>query len=272
MRIPDEVFKCVVFVGLDKPTLPMGVDFIGTAFFVLVPSSIKGTSYIYLVTAKHVAEKLGNRDFIIRINTRDGRSLILEAEGAKWFTHPTDSSVDVAVLPHAPSKTEFDYKAVHIESFLSEEIIRKEGIGVGDEVFITGLFVRASGSARNQPIVRIGNIAMMPDEALPTRWGNIEAYLIEARSIGGLSGSPAFVRATTGRSYLLGLMRGHWDIPAETEEIYVKVNVGIAIVEPAKKISEVLNHPELVKMREQNDTRLLLKQSDSRNPCGARYC
>jgi hypothetical protein len=32
----------------------------------------------------------------------------------------------------------------------------------------------------------MGNIAMMPDEVIPTEFGDIEAYLVEARSIGGL--------------------------------------------------------------------------------------
>ena len=63
------------------------------------------------------------------------------------------------------------------------------------------------------------NIAMIPDEPVTTSLGDIKAYLVEARSIGGLSGSPAFVRETgaegTGSFYLLGLMHGHWGVPAK---------------------------------------------------------
>ena len=109
----------------------------------------------------------------------------------------------------------------------------------------------------------MGNIAMMPDELVPTKIGNIEAYLIEARSIGGLSGSPAFVRETShiglGPVYLFGLMHGHWDIPPESKndidyiESNKTVNLGIAIVVPAKKILEVLNQPRLLDMRRQGD-------------------
>ena len=268
MRVPDGVRKCVVFLGL--PNGEERVSFIGTAFFVLIPSSVEGTSYIYLVTAKHVAEKLENNPFVLRINTKDGQSVLFDVEEAKWFFHPTDSSVDAAVLPWAPSRREFDYKAVHVNTFLSDEIIQKEGIGAGDEVFITGLFACVIGSARNLPIVRTGNVAMMPDEVIPTQFGNIEAYLVEARSIGGLSGSPVFVRKTVplgmGEGYLLGLIRGHWEIPTQrkndllmNDDLFEKVNTGIAIVVPAKKILEVLNHPELVKMREQHDKEILPK-------------
>jgi hypothetical protein len=223
------------------------------------------------VTAKHVAEKLTSYRFFIRINRKDGESQFLKAEGAKWFTHPTDGSVDVAFLPWAPSE-EFDYKAVSVDSFLSDETIQKEGIGIGDEVFIMGLFAHASGSKKNQPIIRIGNIAMIPDEVIPTELGNVEAYLVEARSIGGLSGSPAFVRKTVpigiGGFYLLGLMHGHWDIPAKNkndlmmaDDLFGKVNMGIAIVVPAKKIREVLNQSELMKDRERIEEELLTRSS-----------
>jgi len=93
---------------------------------------------------------------------------------------------------------------------------------------------------------------------------HIEAYLIESRSIGGLSGSPAFVRQTVpggmGSFYLLGLMHGHWDIPPEQKndllmsgDYFGRVNMGIAIVITAKKILEVLYHPELVERRQKSD-------------------
>jgi hypothetical protein len=181
---------------------------------------------------------------------------------------PTDASVDVAVYPYAPPLETYDYKAVHVNTFLTGEIIQQKEIGVGDEVFVTGLFAHAAGSQRNLPIVRTGNIAMMPDEVIPTDSGNIEAYLIEARSIGGLSGSPVFVRQTValgiGGFYLLGLMHGHWEIPTDRKndslmgnDLHGKVNMGIAIVIPAKKILEVLNHPELVEMRRMQDETLL---------------
>jgi hypothetical protein len=48
-----------------------------------------------------------------------------------------------------------------------------------------------TGDLKNVPIVRVGNLASYPSEQIQTRaFGRMEAYLIEARSIGGLSGSP----------------------------------------------------------------------------------
>ena len=76
----------------------------------------------------------------------------------------------------------------------TDKVINDNAIGVGDEVFLTGLFANHIGQQRNLPIIRVGNIALMPEEPVQhPSLGPIDAYLIEARSIGGLSGSPVFV-------------------------------------------------------------------------------
>jgi hypothetical protein len=158
----------------------------------------------------------------------------------------------------------FQCKLIPEKMFLTDDAMQTGDIGTGDEVFITGLFAHMSASARNLPIVRMGNIAMMPDEEVPTKRGPMEAYLIEARSIGGLSGSPAFVRETSplggiGKFHLLGLMHGHWDIPPEDKNTLriaydasedSRVNLGIATVVPARKVREVLNQPGIVEIRQ----------------------
>jgi hypothetical protein len=109
----------------------------------------------------------------------------------------------------------------------------------------------------------------MPKEQVPLgRFGLSDAYLIEGRSIGGLSGSPVFVRNTItipgineagqvtqvaglGQAHLLGLVHGHWDMPVDFSEFgkTETVNMGITIVIPAKKILEILFSPALVELR-----------------------
>lgn len=274
MRVPEEARKCVVFVGLPvtMPNGQPGINLKGTGFLTAVPSkSNPKRGYVYLVTAKHIADKLKGKKFAARVNTKDGRSKRVIWEEIRWWYHPTDQLVDVAIVPLKPPP-ELDFKLIPLSIFLSDDTIRNEYIGIGDDVFITGLFAHLSGSKRNLPIVRWGNIAMMPDEPVPTRLGMIEAYLIEARSIGGLSGSPAFVYKAIGRRgklYLLGLMHGHWDIPPEDKNDLVitdsfgSVNMGIAIVVPAKKILETLNHPELVEIRRKNDEKRKQAKKDS---------
>ena len=148
---------------------------------------------------------------------------------------------------------ELDHRVFPIAGFATKEKVELEKIGLGEETIIAGLFAPHHGNTKNIPIVRIGSIAAMPEEKVITRIGQIDAYLVEARSIGGLSGSPVFVNMgimrdrggvleiekrvdgtrSLGTIYLLGLMHGHYD-----EE---KVNMGIGIVVPATKILEVIN-------------------------------
>jgi hypothetical protein len=226
---------------------------------VSIRSSIEGKSFVNIVTAGHVAEAIGDKEFALRINTLEGSSAFVGGKDSNWFRHPTQPSVDVAVLPYSPDHAIFDYKTIPVGMFLTDDLVKQKQIGAGDEVFITSLFAHVAGSKRNIPIVRTGNIAVMPDELVPINQGEAEAYLIEARSIGGLSGSPVIVRETMpvglGRGHLLGLVQGHWEIPPMgkndlmDKDLSGTVNMGIAIVVPAKKILEVLNHPDLVKMR-----------------------
>ena len=109
-------------------------------------------------------------------------------------------------------------------------MIKKRSIGIGDEVITVGLFTAVPGVSRNQPILRHGNIAMFPVEQIQTGLGYADVILVEARSIGGISGSPVFARNTFMTKVknrhgeddilfangpgvtLLGLMHGHWDI------------------------------------------------------------
>jgi hypothetical protein len=273
MRIPHQVLKCVGFISHDKPKL----DYLGTVFVVTVPSVADPSGgYAHLVTAKHVAELIDPGPFAIGMNAKDGTKLIVKSGDARWWYHPTESdSVDVAVTYFAPTMVnEYDLECIPSAIFASDRSLQEYGVGLGDETFTVGLFTRFFGTSRFEPIVRIGNIAMMPGQRIPLKgFGEAEAYLVEGRSIGGLSGSPVFVRNTvvmhgknatrqevqlagTGsRIQLLGLTHGHWDLPikfkkAEQEEA---VNMGVAIVIPARKILETLFHPELVQMRKKMD-------------------
>jgi hypothetical protein len=152
-------------------------------------------------------------------------------------------------------------------------VIEKEKVGLGDEVFVVGLFHKHMGKKRNIPVVRFGSICAMPEEPVYSERldRDIQAYLIESRSIGGLSGAPVFVNLGLMRHlegqikyankeygifYLLGLMHGHYEtkVPDMDEYEFDKVNMGIAAVIPADKILEVMKQPyfeELRKITEQ---------------------
>jgi len=280
MRVPEEVLKCVGFIGEVTHTDAVGNisgDLHATGFFVAIPASspkLLNSWTIYFVTAKHVAQDLKDKVVYFLVNRIGGGvTSIKGVYGGHWWFHPDDPAADLALIP-IHSQPDADIKAVHFDNLGTKENLAKLDVGIGDEIYATGLFTPAGGIDRNLPIVRHGNIAMMPQEQIQTELGYADVYLVEARSLGGLSGSPVFVRPTISiplpeNSYglkhsfcyghgatLLGLMHGHWDIkeseinkPFFTHDRQRGVNYGVAIVVPAYKISETLNRPELVEQR-----------------------
>lgn len=277
MRVPDEVRKCVAFACFNGKT---GRALAGTVFFVAIDSREIGYIFGYAITAKHVIAGIQKDSVdgkaLLRVNMKSGSSQFVETDVSAWKFHPDDSSVDVAVLPLWLPQDQVDFVAIPVELAATDPIIQKEQIDVGDDVFLTGLFVSHYGQQKNLPIVRTGNIALMPGEPVQTRdLGPVEAYLIEARSIGGLSGSPVFVHLAPATRFLpgqppeqrmvfgskfywLGLMHGHWDMGLPDKDVMVedaltneRVNMGIAIVIPATKVLEVINQEVFMKSREE---------------------
>jgi hypothetical protein len=290
MRVLDAMNDCVVFVGrILRKGSQEEARLTGTAFIVSFPDTASGTRFLYLVTAQHVAKPLvSGGEWFIRFNSAEGGTDEVRADDrARWWTHPDPlqaPSVDAAVTP-LPLPATARQTHVPVEMFLTDKVTAERAIGQGSEVFITGLFTKMAGRMKNIPIMRMGNVAMMPSERIPNirggggQIGESEVYLVETRSLGGISGSPAFVVETvalperpTGRpdyptssvflgfgcTYLLGLMSGHWLIrERESNDIEIEsvresegsIATGISIAVPAKKILEILNHPELEEMR-----------------------
>jgi hypothetical protein len=282
-QVPDEVRKCVVFVCYKAAD---GIKFAGTAFFVGVPlENINNKVAPYLITAKHIIDKIKehsiDQKIYLRINLKNATAQFIETSVSSWKFHPSETNVDVAILPWAPPFESFDYRIVPIEMAATQIIIEREGIGPGTDVFLTGLFARHTGTQRNLPIIRVGNIASMPEEKIYIRdLGDIDAYLIEARSIGGISGSPVFVyleqmripqaepkTTMVSRSgqvfWWLGLIHGHFELSkleiddlVEDSLINCQINMGIAIVIPVWKILEVINQEALMEQRKEIKKRI----------------
>jgi len=290
------MLKCVGFVGAnavvrDEKDSVSG-DLHATGFFVSVPSEPLLASFIYFVTARHVADDLKGREIYLLVNKVGGGVTTIPPITDRWYLHPTDKTADVAVVQVGnPGNT--DIRAVKLNTLGTPSLLAEFDVGIGDEVFATGLFTPVAGTARNEPIVRHGNIALMPQEQIQTELGYADVYLVEARSIGGLSGCPVFVRpslrlmeaahprvngvqASTYTSILLGMMHGHWDIKeSDLNKAFIThdrkhgVNLGIGIVVPAQKILETINQPELQEMRrkiEEDRIRKSVPGMDSAKP------
>src|SRR5260370_33118087 len=198
MFIPNQFLNTVVFVGpIDKVNgqwvgipEPQGTGFI-------VGMSTDKAFHRYLVTALHVAQNLSKGHFFIRLNRTSGGVMYMMIEhGARWYANFGEKFyVDVAVMPIAlPTYIDYSYLTPEVH-FLTDEIINQphHKIGIGSEVAIAGLYANVIGEERNLPIVRIGNIAMMPEQLLPSNdFGTVESYLIDGFVPPGMSGSPVF--------------------------------------------------------------------------------
>jgi len=273
MIVPDWVRKNVVFIGFKmangEPRFMGSGFFLGRATSDYSGSGAGIATGIRLITAKHVIDeikKLGISKVSIRVNTKAGAAIWFDSDSSDWKFHPTDPSVDVAML-RCGIHNDLDHFAVPTLVCATPKVFTENEVGLGDEVFIVGLFRHHHGENRNIPIVRVGNLAALNEEKVQTKeFGLIDAYLVEARSIGGLSGSPVFlnlgiVRQIRGQvvqkpepgpmMFLLGLVHGHYDVPSVELDTNVqdsgkslsveKINTGIAMVVPIEKIMEAFN-------------------------------
>jgi hypothetical protein len=238
---------------------------------------------VYVVTAKHCVQPfdhLENGPFHktwLRVNLRHAGSMHLEIPPEEWVCHQT---ADVAVLPLALNMHTFDYLYYPVRNGATAEFIKRHSVTPGEDVFITGLLISHPGKSRVLPIVRVGNIAAFPGDPIHLMTGEDSAYLVEVRSLGGLSGSPAFVHllplhagatgnvgitpagiGTAGRTYLRGLVHGLLpttknDPDGIGEWAEEPLNTGISVVVPLDRVLDIIDSPAFVEQREAAKTRL----------------
>jgi hypothetical protein len=100
MVIPDELRKCVCFVGL--PKIDGTVALVGTAFLMIRPlESLTDRWFSYAATAKHVIEGIRNMgvdSVSLRLNLKGSGATWVKMALPAWIYHPSDPSVDVARL------------------------------------------------------------------------------------------------------------------------------------------------------------------------------
>jgi hypothetical protein len=287
MRINEQIRKGVFFIGI----LDAKGEFVpyGTAFIVALKIEGSEQRFAYMVSAKHVIDdmKKTNRPLVGRLNVKSGPPQIGRLRDDGWVIHPTITNCDIVVSHFSASTDTFDFDVEDTNKrILGEEYIKANNVGCGDEVHTIGLLVNHFGKERNTTIVRTGNIAAMPEEAvyLNQKLGRQKVYLVESRSIGGLSGSPVYLATPPYRiignliahmvghesEYLLGVNIGlfetkaHGDaIPTDERraEFLETMSAGIAIVVPIQRVIEIITEaPELITVREDS-----LKQSDIRS-------
>ena len=296
MFVPDLIRKCVAFVGVEYDNgsfVPKA-----TGFFALAGEDNIQRSHF--LTAEHVITHVKNHiakderekgiksRLAVRLNLKDGGSEVVPLSDSFWWSHPDhDNLTDVAVTLCSFQQPYFDHFAIPLYGSVVDNSttnhLKRRGASLGQEIAIIGLFRNHRGRERNEPIVRVGNISAMPEEPVSTRYcGYTDGYLVEAHSIGGLSGSPVFVNLWDGPNITLnvgvprvegtvdfkqymhfGLMHGHWDLPNLTDDAVVEdgndkqesINTGIGVVIPIQKILETLYQPALIATRKEMEDR-----------------
>jgi hypothetical protein len=225
----------------------------------------------FLVTAKHVlTQGSGNYypKLCIRHSTKNGADFIpvtLSGSGAaRVLTHPTDSGVDIAVipamdisLPRGKPVEQWLGTSLGTSLFATKEHFAKGDIRLGDEVFFAGWFSTYFGRERNYPIVRFGRLSLLTDEKIP--WGEdgqtrmLYLYLIEAWATAGNSGSPVFFRPSLQRqpgTFILGkptlLLAGVLKGFLGAQPLG---NAGVAAVVPAFQLDEILSSDTAKQLR-----------------------
>jgi hypothetical protein len=250
VKFPPEVLKCVAFLEVQKEKTR---EVRGTTFFVSY-NTAEGLEdpdawATFAITSKHVIENMksvsvdGNSH--LRLNKREGGlasyAIPLSSWQVPWYGHNSD----VAIAPLELSFAEYDHLALPNHCFLDGEFISQNNWGVGDEVFFPGLFSGRPGNLSNIPVIRTGNIACMPAEKIKTQYSEFRAYIIEARSFGGFSGSPIFISVdrsgstywmedhhvpSTGISlFFLGYIQGHYNDENG-------LNTGLALAVPSQNV------------------------------------
>jgi hypothetical protein len=199
------------------------------------------------------------------MNLHSGGIVIEPMADVHWLSHPgPDKLSDVAVTPFWINTDIVDQLYIPFLEPLDERLRERRlisSIPLGAEIFAVGLFKNHFGRERNTPLVRIGNLAALPEEPVHTKYaGDIEAYLVELRSLAGLSGSPVFLNPQYKRTIraaplsvfddyiFLGLIHGHFDLQDVRTDSVADVagneagaiNTGIGVVVPSRLIHETL--------------------------------
>src|SRR4051794_24779824 len=167
----------------------------GTGFFVGRHSTaLPLTRHVYAVSNWHVVRDAP----CVRVNLVGGGSRKLEIEHDEWVPLAGEDMAAADVTDHLrqspdPLQGYDDISWLEEHSFVRQQGFRDAA--VGDDTFMVGLFSDHRGDTENAPVGRFGNIASVPNAAMPVELHPKDpypspAYLNDMRSRTGFSGSP----------------------------------------------------------------------------------
>lgn len=286
-HIEQEIANCV-FYALGPNPKTGEIEIGGTGFFVSRPSqSLTGLSHYYAVTNQHVYANYP----IIRVNTSDGSTRPIETDQIDW---EVKAQFDDLAVYDITDLIEFDKDQISAVPEAGFLIAQQSYFGMGDEVFMVGLFVNEPGTSRNYPKARFGNISAIADEGERIEQPNRvrrPTHIADMRSRTGFSGSPVFVfdaphhiwvddRWTlrlpnnNGLLKLLGIHCGFYEesaplrvAPDDLREVRVPSSMNTVV--PAWQITELLNSNKLSELRDKRDQERKLEHDKLSRPGAA---
>jgi hypothetical protein len=270
VRVSEDTLKSVVFIGqeINGQFSPLGSGFLG-----MVPLPEQELICMFLITADHILDSIKeDGEFSVRLNRHSGDCRTVTIKKTPIFRH-SDKRNDIAIFFFTFDPTIYDHKCFLLLRDHHIKQLEKYSPCIGDEVVSIGLYTTHYGITKNVPVVRVGNISMMPNEPIWGKRGFIEGYLIESRSIAGLSGSPVLlspppVRQHDGKIQHLmgpllvpiGLCLGYHKVQSAEDQIPVpkfqgeepgtslsadERNTGLAVVVPFARILEMVESEEM---------------------------
>jgi hypothetical protein len=223
--------------------------------------------HLYAVSNDHVVRDAP----VVRLVTTTSEVVIKTGE---WATHKDRDDVAICALGLFPDDL---YWANHPDGLITRDDLNPNDLAVGEDCMMIGRHVTVDDRQLDQPVVRFGNLAMLPELVHQrSRSHNQESFLVDLRSHPGFSGSPVYVyfaepikigagerffdlgtRMRVGKTWLLGI---HWGRLPQWNNVYkpgeyevpagqLQTNEGLAGVVPAWQISEMLTMDRLVEGR-----------------------
>lgn len=266
MGVSSSYITTAVFIsGASEVVPPDDAPLRGTGFVAQMDAPDPDECYLHVVTAGHVVRPLACS--FVRLSRRDGSVTSLAIPPTDWVFHPVE---DVAAALISLDPSEIALTVIPTSSFVGTAETQFAP-GPGDEVFFPGLLGQVpSMGERNVPMLRGGMIGALHQSGIPMRLPDdtvlsVHGHLIDCRSFGGFSGSPCFVRFTSGinvtprmglktpqvSAHLLGIVGGHFDLrasvtlPDQEDKLRVPVAAGVAVIQTSQTILEVLRDEDL---------------------------
>src|SRR5262249_51563107 len=155
----------------------------------VTPPSGRGL-FQFVVTARHVVNLITGDSVGFRVNRKEGDADVLNIPKVNGI-FSDNAGDDLAIFNVYWSGAIYNCQFFNGTRETYGRCDAEFGSpAIGEEVFAVGLYTSHHGLLRNNPVIRTGHIAAIPDDEIKTSAGYTRGFLIEIPSLAGLSGSP----------------------------------------------------------------------------------